>query len=142
MDHDDIIRSHYQTAQLTAINNQRRQTNRQMYANEDAESRAFHAERELLGMRQAHEAEQCEHALTRLALKQLLAQNIGLQKAVQHLAKKWAPVDGTTTEAFTAGVLTKGEAIAKALCLDATNDTKFTRDVERLREAQRLGPKQ
>lgn len=141
MDHDDIIRSHYQTAQTTHTNNLRRQTTRQAYAQDDAESRAFHAERDLLVMKQALEIEQREHALTRMALKQLLAQNIGLQKSVAHLAKKWAPIEGTTIESFTAAVLAKGDAIANALHLDATNETTFARDVERLREAQRLGPK-
>ena len=88
--HDDVTLQLYGTAQMTAINNQRQQLNRQVHAQGDAEDRAFHAERELLRMKQAHENEQREHALTQAAMVRLLADNIGMQKILRYLAERWA----------------------------------------------------
>ena len=138
--HDDIATQLYATAHITAVNNQRQHLNRQTYAQGDAESRAFHAERALLGMKQAHENEQREHALTRLAMTRLLAVNIGLRRAVGHLAEKWAGHDGATPEAFKAAVLAEAEATADTIQHKPANAPLFARDLDILREAQRLGP--
>lgn len=142
MDHHDIILSHYHTAQMTAANNQRQHLNRQLHAHGDAESRAFYAER---GQQQANQAlaqEQQEHAVTRAAMTRLLAENIAYMKLVRHLAERWAGHENKTADELRQAWLNDAKTRADSIEATPGNDVLLRRDMEVLRDAARLFPKQ
>lgn len=141
MDHDDTVQAHFRTALVTAANNQRQHLNRQLHAQGDAESRAFYAEQGQQRAEQALQAEQQEHAATCRAMTRLLAQNIGLRKSLAHLGERYATHEGKTVEELREAFAKDSKRRGEEIFAHPDNDALLRRDVDILRNAERLIPK-
>lgn len=139
-DHDATMNL-WATARMTHIDNNRRQQRRQAIGREEAEDRAFFGER---AQRQAEGSlahERQEHALTKLALQRLIAQSEAMRRTFKLLAERWAPMGGVTVDDMAKTFARDSESMAQVLLDKPGNGPKLEREVERLRDAQRVMPK-
>ncbi len=138
-DHDATMNL-WATARGTHIDNTRRQQRRQSTAREEAEDRAFFGER---AQRQAESNlshERQEHALTKLAMQRLIAQNEAMRRTFKLLTERWVSTQGVTVDDMAQAFQRDSETLAQVLLDKPGNGPKLDQQVERLRDAQRVMP--
>lgn len=133
--HDTTL-SYLRTAAQTHRDAHQQQLHR-LSVSADAEDRAFYAERAQQRAEADLRQERAEHDLTKLAMRRLLANNIGLKRVVAELAERWAPHEGKRSEELLAEITADGEARANTIATIPDNTSKLQRNVEALRDAQR-----
>lgn len=128
--------SHLHTAAQIHRDNHQQQLYR-LSASADAEDRALHAERMKQNAETELRRERQEHTLTRRAMQRLVAQNIGLQRAVHHFAERWASHEGKSADALIVEIIAEGKSRGEAIEANPDNTSKLTRNVEAMREEAR-----
>ena len=135
-DHHDTTMSYLHTATQIHRDTHQRQLH-QLALSSDAEDRAFYAERAHRQAEAALRQELTEHDVTKMAMQRLLAQNLGLKRAVAELTERWAPQLQRSAEEIRTEVAELSEAKAYAIESNPDNSAKLQRNVEAMREVAR-----